>query len=369
LATLVAGLFVLIDGRSKIRNSVASWMVITSVTLLVCLDQHRFQPWAYQLLLFTVIGICGDPRLTRQLMGWLIVSIYFYSALSKFDFEYLHSVGQQMLEAGTRMVGQDIDKIPYAGRLAMVALFPTFELAIAVGLAIPGSRRCAGIFGISMHMMLILILGPLGLNHRPAVLIWNVQFALQVYFLFVAKPAKLMQDGSSIDGVHLMTHRSGLQVCRNYLCVAVIVLACCLPCSERFGLWDHWPSWALYAPHSSRVSVEVTGSVVRNLPKGLTQVMKSRPSDQEESIDWVRVPLDAWSLDSLDTPIYPQARFQIGVAKALASVIGSDDDVRVTLLGIAQRLTGHRDRVVLNPTQLDDIGDKYWLNTKPRRLE
>ena len=85
-------------------------------------------------------------------------------------------------------------------------------------------------------------------------------------------------------------------------------------------------------------------------------------------LDWVFIPIDAWSLRSLDTPIYPQARFQLGVALQIASEVDTDGQVRITVFGSANRFTGRRQSEVFEGAALlDNVGAKYWLNFMPRQ--
>ncbi len=297
-----------------------------------------------------------------------MVSIYFYSAIGKFDFEFLHTVGQQMLGAMAKLVGQDSSTIPAPMRLTLVAFFPVTELVVAFGLAWPKSRRIAGLLAIVLHFTLIAILGPLGLNHRLGVLIWNALFSVQAFYLFVVKQKTELV--SRIDPLQPVRNNSGrVRGLPQSLCSAMIAMAIVLPCTERFGIWDHWPSWALYAPHSSRVRVEVAGASVGRVPSELAALIAQPSLPEGEMLDWVIVPIDDWSLRSLDTPIYPQSRFQLGVAKTIASLIDSESEVRVTILGAASRFSGHRQSQVLEgSTQIDIAGDSYWFNAKPRRF-
>jgi len=369
LACLTAGLLALSMLGPGRLNTCGCILILASLLVLVCLDQHRLQPWAYQLWLFTAIWLCCDDKRDLSLMRWLMVSIYFYSAFGKFDFEFLHTVGQQMLGAMAKLVGQDSSTIPASMRLAIVAAFPMTELAIAFGLAWPKSRRIAGLLAIVLHFTLIAILGPWGLNHRLGVLIWNALFSVQAFYLFVVK--RKTEPSNRIDALQPMRNNSGrLSVVSQTICIALIAMVIALPCTERFGIWDHWPSWALYAPHSSRVRVEVAGPSVGKLPAELVALIAQPSLPEGEILDWVIVPLDAWSLRSFDTPIYPQSRFQLGVAKTIASLIDSESEVRVTILGTASRFTGQRQSQVLEgSTQIDKAGANYWFNANPRRLD
>jgi hypothetical protein len=368
LAGLLTGLVFLAIGRSKQVDASGNILVLSSLLVFFCLDQHRFQPWAYQLWLYSAIWISCGVRLRLNLLKWLTVSIYFYSALGKLDFEFLHSVGFQMLRVLFRLVGQDVGTIPLSMQLAMVATFPCVELAVAIGLTRRKSRRMAGFFAIGLHLILIVVLGPIGLGHRLGVLIWNALFAVQAYYLFVVPSVALphQSDVRQSDAPNLSSwrNRSMELVCR--VMIAVVVF---MPLTERFGLWDHWPSWALYAPHSSRVQVDVAAGSISRLPRELVALLLEKPNDEAYGdLDWVSVPIDAWSLQTLDAPIYPQARFQLGVARHIANEVDADFQVRVTILGSADRFTGHRQRKTLD-TAFEiaeaSIAD-YWLNSKPR---
>ncbi len=357
LVGVLVGLSVLVV-TSRLRwCAVASGLVLVALMLLFSLDQHRFQPWAYELALFCTVWLtCRGPWRLR-LMRCLLISVYFYSALGKFDFEFLHTVGQQMLGTLASWVGVDVAKLSMGNRLLLVATFPLVELAIALGLLWQRSRNWVGWLAVVLHCGLIAILGPLGMNHRFGVLLWNLQVAGQVYWLFVVKQA----DAPEQTPLGLRATFS------NWMGATVIGAALALPFTERSGLWDHWPSWALYAPHSSRVQVDVRATAIERLPESL-QKQVSRPAvDADEMALWISVPIDVWSLETLDTPIYPQARFQLGVAEVIARAVNSDFEVRVTLLGTASRMNGTRYRETFTGLhQLSKGSGRYWVNTHPR---
>jgi hypothetical protein len=366
LAGLVIGLSLLTFSRNERWTTIGCYMGMGSLLASFCLDQHRLQPWAYQLGLFLFVWLTCPNRLQHSLIRWMMISIYLFSALGKLDYEFLHSVGQHMLGAVAKILGQNADAIPSGIRLVLIALFPLVELSIALGLAWPKSRYLAGWFAIGLHLSLLVILGPLGLNHRPSVLVWNVQFAMLAYLLFVRTSSRTEATLTTESGTE-----NGLPdrfpTWLQSFCTALIAIAMILPATERFGFWDHWPSWALYAPHSSRVRVEVSGPSLSRLPSDLVQLTNVALLSDEEIQGWVNVPIDRWSLQSLDTPIYPQARFQLGVAQEIAAIVDSEMHIRVTVLGCANRLNGQRSSEILqDKEQFAIAASKYWLNTRPR---
>jgi len=153
----------------------------------------------------------------------------------------------------------------------------------------------------------------------------------------------------------------------QWIASAMIGAAIALPSTERLGLWDHWPSWALYAPHSSRVYLEIAGPVIDRLPPDLRKLVKATPAGPDEIAVWLAVPIDAWSLETLDTPVYPQARFQLGVAERIATDINASFQVRVTSLGTASRFTGARRATVYHGvSELTSSNQHFWVNHQPR---
>lgn len=368
LVILSLGLVMIAFSRSSSLSHCGCMFVLVSLLTLVFLDQHRFQPWAYQLWLFVATWLCFSIRSQIASMRWLMISIYFYSAMGKCDYEFFHSVGQQMLGAMFKLIGQHAAIMPDWLRLGLVCMFPMTELAIAIGLAWPKSRRVAGFLAIGLHLTLILVLGPLGLNHRLGVLIWNAQFAMQAAFLFVSKRLSRVNDAPQ-EQIDMPQRKNWLRSSPQTFGMLLIAIAIVMPLTERFGIWDHWPSWALYAPHSSRVRVEVTGPSLKRLPEELVALTNKPASETEEGFDWVMIPIDEWSLQTLDTPIYPQSRFQLGVARQIAAQVNSEDQVRVTLLGIASRFTGVRQsEVIQSDAELAKSVKHYWLNARPRML-
>ena len=64
---------------------------------MVALDQLRLQPWAYQFMLMAVVLALAERNAAFALLRLLIVAFYFHSALTKFDYSFLHTLGQQFL--------------------------------------------------------------------------------------------------------------------------------------------------------------------------------------------------------------------------------------------------------------------------------
>jgi hypothetical protein len=334
------------------RRGMIAFAVAT--TLLVLLNQHRFQPWTYQFILFaTVMANCRE-RAANRLMRWLVVSIYVYSAISKFDYQFLHSLGPQFLSTLTGFVGVTSVDWPVNLQAWLASLFPLGELLVGVGLLVPQTRRIAVVAAIGLHLLLLLILGPWGLAHQPGVLVWNLYFIAQAWMLFAERK---VDEESASSG-------AGLRA-TEMLCLTLIVGVLAFPASESLGYCDHWPAWELYSPRSSRVQVAIHDSAVERLPREIQQQLSP---DNGES-DWRQLHIDRWSLESLSVPIYPEDRFQFAVALAMTEHFELGLAIHVTRQSASDRWTGERNELTFSgDEQLDAARQDFRINVDARRL-
>lgn len=327
---------------------------------LVLLDQHRMQAWAYQGLVITVLLLGTPPQLGMTLLRVFAVSVYFHSAAGKFDFQFLHTVGQQFLETAGGLLGLQVENWDAATRVRAAVLLPVVELTLAAGALIPATRRWAGWGLVVMHSMLLVLLGPLGLQHQPGVLAWNGFFIAQALVLFVGwvPTRRRAREG----GADVVAQRFPWWW-RAWALPVLFVAVLSLPLTERFGFWDHWPSWALYSPHSSRVEFSIHASRIDRLPETLQPYLEP----DENQTGWHELAIDRWSIEALGVPVYPQARFQLGVVLAILDRADFDDAVRLRLRGVAGRWDGQREEVFFGGRQgIQKAADAFWLNVEPR---
>lgn len=327
-------------------DSRRAWIAFAaSLAVLLSLDQHRLQPWAWQLLLMAIWWSLSKVRqVSNRFCIALTISIYFWSAVSKFDASFMASHGQTLIEALLGAVAVDAAPWPPRWKWWLAFCLPIGELLVAVGLCWQQTRRVALIGATALHAGLILALGPLGLGHRPGVLVWNVAFIGHIWLLFGANEFVAPPSGGFSFGER---HRLKAEV-RTVL----VAFVCLWPVTERWGLCDRWLAWSVYVARSERVSVLLTVEGLRYLPESARRCVR----DGE-------LPLDRWSLAALDVPNYPQLRFQLGVVEWLRQRCGAENLVEV----VVQHSEGHRGELErLTVEQLDARRREFWVNTRPR---
>lgn len=323
------------------------WLVLTALIVSFVVDQHRLQPWAYQTAIYSVVFATLEKRLAQRFLVLIGASVYVYSALGKIDYQFLHTVGQDFLGVLATPFGGLPDGWQLADRAKLAILFPVTELLIGIGLLVPFTRRISAIAVMGMHVMLLAILGPWGLNHSTGVLTWNLLLLLQGYLLFFQRPDVLPPRPVTEPRKSLLWLNATL--------VAGVIVA---PLLERSGYWDHWLSWSLYSPHTSRLELDVHDSAIEQLgPEIQPHVQPDTDGDR-----WHRLALDRWSLTDRGVPLYPQARYQLGLALNLAARDELRDNIRGRLRGVSNRWTGKRtEQRLLGIEELRDQASSFWL--------
>jgi hypothetical protein len=352
LVSLLVALFV-ISGRSPWERPLS---LATAVVLIGCfmLNQHRMQPWAYLAAIGCFTFTCQDPGRTFRLWRLLCVSIYVYSAISKADVAFINGMGHRFLETGLSFLGIDPSDLPRNLNVVAIAAMPLCELLIGIGLILRHGKRWALPLCMALHSSLILILSPMGLNHRPGVLIWNAALMVEVLLLFTGheQPEDLTVIGSGRSARARLAE-----------CVAFIAVAC--PLLEPTGWFDHWPAWNLYSEQTDKVEILVRTDRLTRFPWELRRL--SVPSRKDPK--WSKAYIEEWSLQTLLAPIYPEDRFQVGVALALAERYRLDEAIMVRIHSPPNRISGQRSsHVIVGAQGLRKEAESFILNAIPRSL-
>jgi len=327
---------------------------------VVVIDQHRLQPWAYQFTLLGLFVALARPQLALPLARGLTVSLYLYSALTKFDHAFAEELGPEFWRGLLAPSAVDPRSWTPETRWLASSLFPLGELLIGVLLLIPRTRSVGLAGSWVVHLLLLKILGPWGLGHQPAVLLWNVFFLMQNGLLFGgggrAEPALSSSDMPAQD-VPLKTWT------RCEVAAASLALfAMFWPLTSSWGLCDAWLAWGLYASHNERTELRISAADAGRAPAQWQRYLQPVDADRTQ----FRLRLDRWSLDALGAPLLPQNRYQLGVVEGLRQKHPwNEGEVRAH--SRARFWSGERSmRVLSTPAELDRALDAFWFNARPR---
>jgi hypothetical protein len=360
---------------------IGRWSLVAFAAALVFLalaDQHRLQPWAYQFLLLALV-LAALPA--SEAIAWarlLAASIYFYSALSKLDWTFLESGGGQIvvglltfLHAGGQLT--ETSERALAGTLAVG------ELLVAIGQCWRRSRRAAFVASLVMHALLLAALGPWGAGSKPGVLLWNAYFLAQnaILFGFAGERAasttaqgsltsRRVNPGGLPTALDAPLQTAGVKPAARRTGAAtrcLLVFALLFPLTAPFGLCDVWPAWAVYATGPERLRVLIDAADRQRLPPQVQRFIDAPRFADDRCL----VRIDRWSLETTRAPLYPQNRFRLGVALALARAAGLEQTIQVEIDGAADRWTGRRStRTLTGSAAIAAELNGDWLNGFPR---
>ena len=154
LGILIASIGVMLFPARPQPRRIACLIMGLSTFLLVLIDQHRLQPWAWQFIILSLVLATSDNATSRTSWQWLIISIYAWSAWSKMDQGFFISHGRFLLEGLAKSIGltQGTKFWPEWLLGSATISIPVFEMLMAFGLAWPATRRFAVILAAMMHV-------------------------------------------------------------------------------------------------------------------------------------------------------------------------------------------------------------------------
>jgi hypothetical protein len=317
---------------------------LAALSVLVVQDQNRLQPWIYQYT-FCALALAFAPgHAALGLARLFVIAMYVHSGLSKWDESFARFMGPSFVRAGLKPLGIDPSSWNPLALEILVRLMPAGELGIGLGLCAKKTRRLALVASILMHLALIWILSPIGLNQSAIVLVWNAAIIVENVVLF-----------GRIGGDRKFAEAPAPGWLR-----CVFALAVLLPFSERWQWFDVWPSFAYYASHVESASVWIQGDDSA-LPSEVQTHLLERDSRPE--VDR-RLRLTDWSRAVRGVPVYPQNRVANGMAEWLAAR-GPGAVIRIQHQAPLDRHLQRRSRRISGYDQIRAFGDAYWINAHP----
>jgi hypothetical protein len=203
------------------------------------LDQNRWQPWEYQCIFIIFIFLINSNKQSLIIISFafILASTYFYSGCNKLNESFLQNVWTYMLLKSFLKVPQGIAEmrwLHYSGYLLAL-----FEFACGIGLLFPKTQKTAARALILMHLLILLFLGPFGLNYNKVIWPWNVVMILYLYIIFFKSNANAL---------------SFMPIFRGW---NKLVLICwgILPAFSFVGYWDSYLSSSIYSGKSPQMFI------------------------------------------------------------------------------------------------------------------
>lgn len=271
-----------------------AWVLAAALPLL---NMQTLQPWHWLFLLLIAQWLTSR---NQSILLWrqTLAGIYVFAAVSRIGPQIDSGMSVRIFAMLSDLLHlpalQRDPSVVFAGCVAMSVL----EGCVGAGLLFKKTRQPAVVAGVLLHLSLILLLGPFGLQQQPGVLIWNLFLLLALLIVFwpTVNPPPAPDSPRPTER-------------RNWL-----VLIWAIPLSGLFGLADNWISWQVYSPRPETIRFLVHESAVSKVPDDLQPYLQ-RPRFPNE---WHWLRLNQYVLQTTGAPAYPEDRYQLAHATTVA---------------------------------------------------
>lgn len=254
--------------------------------ILSCLlDMNRWQPYEYHfILIFCLALFIKEQKYIQNYFIFLLVIIYANSGLHKLNGGFLYYVWEKTILQ--KFLGFEIQRttntlIYYSG--LFVGLF---EFICAICLIFLKNKKITAILLIAMHVFIIVMLSPIGINYNTVVIPWNLAIISFLIVLYFTNQNQKFRFKELING---------------YQFIFFIVIGL-LPLFNFFGMYDNYLSFNLYSGNLTKMYICSDNS---------KEIKHFEPylSKNKSTIDCQNlISISNWSHKELNTLPYPEKR-------------------------------------------------------------
>jgi hypothetical protein len=298
------------------RWCVAGFLAIVAVFCLA--DQTRWQPWVFQYgFLLGIVALypqagSGEQDRARALdIARLVVALtYVFSGLQKINLNFMENDFSWIVSPITSL-------LPSAGSVlgAFGFVVPFIQVAFGIGLLTQRYRRVSLWSAVCMHLFILAMFGPTGLNWNNVIWPWTATMAAFDVLLF--------SQASDFSWRKAATTRDpGL--------LAAIMLFALLPLLSFFNFWDSYLSSALYSGNLTEAQIYFSDIGAASLAPGIrSRLVHTSPDTNVLNIQ-------RWAIEDLNVTPYSETRVFKAIAKDVCG--GMRDGSQLVLIVREQRM-------------------------------
>jgi hypothetical protein len=295
---------------------VAAFLAVIAAFCLM--DQARWQPWVFQYsfllgatALYSWNGADADGEKRALNIARLIVAFtYIYSGLQKINLNFMENDFPWLVRPVTDLLPSTAHVLHGFGMAA-----PFVQVAFGIGLLTRRFRRASLILAVAMHLFILTMFGPIGLDWNKIVWPWTAAMAVFDVLLF---------SGAEFSWREIVW--SG----RDRFHLAAIALFAILPALSFFNLWDSYLSSALYSGNLTEAQIYLSDAGKASLPAAImSRAVHTSPGTNVLN-------LQRWAIEDLNVMPYPETRVYKAIAKSVCGKL--HDPSQLVLMVREQRM-------------------------------
>ncbi|MFP6906352.1 MAG: MauE/DoxX family redox-associated membrane protein [Verrucomicrobiota bacterium] len=278
-----------------------AWAALLGLALL---DQMCWQPWAYQyaLMLLPFFFFHREPGPARlgtvlDVQRLIVAAVYFWSGVHKIGPGFTHLFDTYLASDLLGASAPALHPLILAGGRGI----PWIEVGIGIGLLFRRTAPWAGGLALLTHLVILLLIGPLGKAANSVVWPWNLAMMALVGLLFF--------PGRSIQWRNL--GQAGFR----YPTALIVLLVWIMPIGSFAKKWDRYLSFHLYSGQQQRVVVFFDAVAAAQVPGEILAWTKPSPLPGYRELN-----LSTWSMAEMNVPVVSEDRIILALAKQLAAL-------------------------------------------------
>jgi hypothetical protein len=310
----------------KPSGFIAAFLAIIAAFCLT--DQTRWQPWVFQYG-FLLAAMARHPwngadadgeERTLDIARLIVASTYVFSGLQKINLNFMENDFPWLVQPITNLFPSAAHFLHGFGMAA-----PFVQVAFGIGLLTRSFRRLSLIFAVAMHLFILTMFGPAGLDWNQIVWPWTAAMAIFDVLLF--------------SGATEFSWRK-IAWSRDLGHVAAVVLFAILPGLSFFNLWDSYLSAALYSGNLTEAQIYLSDAGKDSLPAPIvSRLVRTSPNTNVLN-------LQRWAIEELNVTPYPETRVYKAITRQVCRSLR--DPTQLVLIVMEQRMffsrpeTGYR---------------------------
>jgi hypothetical protein len=282
----------------KPQKYIAGLLAIVAVLCLY--DQNRWQPYIYQygflLATLALFSWRNDDKTGQaralNIARLIVASTYILSGFQKMNAGFVGDVFPWLVQPITHVAPFLTSPLYVFGFIA-----PFVQVGFGVGLLTKRFRRVSVLLAVAMHIFILAMIGPWGLDWNSVVWPWTLAMMAFDLLLFA--------------GAEDFSFREVLWPGKSLFHWLVLLLFGILPIFSFFNLWDSDLSAALYSGNLTEGNIYLSDIGKSALPRGLQQYV-THVSPNNNVLD-----IKNWALGDMNIIEYPETRVFKTIAKSL----------------------------------------------------
>ncbi|MGZ3329130.1 MAG: hypothetical protein ACXU85_18410, partial [Xanthobacteraceae bacterium] len=228
---------------------------------------------------------------TLNILRLIVAFTYIYSGLQKINLNFMENDFPWLVQPITNLFPATALFLHGVGMAA-----PFVQVAFGIGLLTRRFRRASLMSAVAMHLFILAMFGPMGLDWNNIVWPWTAAMAIFDVLLFSGAEFSWREIAwSGREPRHL----------------AAIVLFAILPALSFFNRWDSYLSSALYSGNLTEAQIYLSDSGKASLPAAIAaRAVHTSP-------DTNVLNLQRWAIADLNVTPYPETRVYEAIANSV----------------------------------------------------